>query len=83
MVGPGTGIVPFIAFSEEREMLQSQGKKIAEGELFFGCRDKDSDFIYRDYLASMGDKKLLNPQYAFSRPKDGSTKQYVQDVLAK
>jgi sulfite reductase alpha subunit-like flavoprotein len=31
----------------------------------------------------MGDKKILTPQYAFSRPKDGSAKQYVQDVLAK
>lgn len=51
MVGPGTGVVPFIAFNEERELLQKQGKKIAEGSLFFGCRDKDSDFIYRDFIA--------------------------------
>merc|ERR1711937_608986 len=43
MVGPGTGIVPFIAFSEERELLQSQKQAIGEGHLFFGCRDKDND----------------------------------------
>lgn len=82
MVGPGTGIVPFIAFSQERTLLQQQEKSNAEGHLFFGCREKDNDFIYRDYLASMVDKKVLSSlSLAFSRPKDGSEKQYVQDVL--
>jgi len=82
MVGPGTGIVPFIAFAEERENLKAKGDQIAEGHLFFGCRDKDNDFIYRDYLAAMVDTKVLSSlSLAFSRPKDGSAKQYVQDVL--
>ena len=41
MVGPGTGVVPFIAFCEERE-YESEAKKqtIVNGHLFFGCRDK-------------------------------------------
>lgn len=56
MVGPGTGIVPFVAFAEEREHLKI-GK---EAHLFFGCRDKDSDFIYRDFFATMIDKKVLD-----------------------
>lgn len=82
MVGPGTGIVPFIAFNQEREQIQAEGKKIAEGHLFFGCRDKDNDFIYRDHLASMVDKKVIHSlNLGFSRPKDGSAKQYVQDQL--
>lgn len=55
MVGPGTGIVPFIAFSDERKHLKDAGSPIAEGHLYFGCRDVDNDFIYRDYLASMVD----------------------------
>jgi sulfite reductase alpha subunit-like flavoprotein len=78
MVGPGTGVVPFIAFAEEREHLKVKGDKVAEGHLFFGCRDKDNDFIYRDYLAAMVDTKVLSSlSLAFSRPKDGSPKQYV------
>lgn len=82
MVGPGTGIVPFIAFAEEREHLKAKGDSIAEGHLFFGCRDKDNDFIYRDYLAAMVDTKVLSSlNLAFSRSKDGSPKQYVQDLL--
>lgn len=84
MVGPGTGIVPFIAFSQERNLLQEKENQNAEGHLFFGCREQDNDFIYRDYLASMVDKKVLSSlNLAFSRPKDGSEKQYVQDVLGK
>lgn len=73
MVGPGTGIVPFIAFSQERTLLSEKEQTNAEGHLFFGCREKDNDFIYRDYLASMVDKKVISSlSLAFSRPKDGS-----------
>lgn len=79
MVGPGTGIVPFVAFAEERAHLKS-GK---EAHLFFGCRDKNNDFIYRDYFAEMMDNKVIDSyNLAFSRPQDGSPKNYVQDVLA-
>jgi sulfite reductase alpha subunit-like flavoprotein len=55
MVGPGTGVVPFIAFIEEREFLVAQGKQIQSAELFFGCKDKDNDFIYREQLANATD----------------------------
>jgi sulfite reductase alpha subunit-like flavoprotein len=84
MVGPGTGVVPFIAFAEEREYLKAKGESIAEGHLFFGCRDKDNDFIYRDFFATKVDNKVIESfQLAFSRPTDGTEKQYVQDVLGK
>lgn len=80
MVGPGTGVVPFIAFTEERQHLKID----SEAHLFFGCRDKDNDFIYRDFLASMVDNKVISSfQLAFSRPRDGQPKNYVQDVLAR
>jgi len=49
--------------------MQENNAKIAEGHLFFGCRDKDSDFINIDYLSSMVDKKVLTSlNLAFSRP---------------
>lgn len=84
MVGPGTGIVPFIAFSQERELMKQQGEKLAEAHLFFGCRDKDTDFIYRDFLADKVDKSVIQKMnLAFSRANDGSAKQYVQDVLGQ
>lgn len=84
MVGPGTGIVPFIAFAEEREHMIANGESIGEGHLFFGCREKDNDFIYRDFFASKLDNKVIKSfNLAFSRPQDGTEKQYVQDVLGK
>ena len=80
MIGPGTGVVPFIAFAEERERLQST----QEAHLFFGCRDKDTDFIYRDFLAKMHDQRVFTSlNLAFSRPKDGSEKAYVQHLLTR
>ena len=55
---------------------------MAEGHLFFGCRYKDNDFIYRDYLANQVDLKLLQGLHlAFSREKE--SKLYVQDLLAQ
>ena len=82
MVGPGTGIVPFIAFIEERENLIAQGKAVQDANVFFGCKDKDNDFIYRDQLCNALDTKIINSLgLAFSKPSDASPKQYVQDIL--
>ena len=48
MVGPGTGVVPFIGFLQEREVIISQDSNIKLGEayLYFGCKKSTSDFIY-------------------------------------
>ena len=51
MVGPGTGIVPFIGFMEERTIAKSKGEELGEALMYFGCREKDSDYIYRDEMA--------------------------------
>ena len=54
MIGPGTGVAPFVGFLEHREMLQ---RKVAENSnreisfgpswLLFGCRHKERDYLYR------------------------------------
>ena len=82
MVGPGTGVVPFIAFSEEREFLKAQDPSIELGEshLFFGCKGKDDDYIYRNELAKFKMDGIITHLYeAFSR--DQKTKVYVQDLM--
>lgn len=48
LVGPGTGCAPFRGFVEERA-LQNESDPTAPMILFFGCRNKDNDFLYRDF----------------------------------
>lgn len=72
MVGPGTGIAPFRGFIEEREARNASG----QNWLFFGDRNKENDFIYREQLESLEAKGLLRLDLAFSR--DQEAKIYVQ-----
>ncbi len=73
MVGPGTGVAPFRAFLQEREVTQAKGKNW----LFFGEQRADTDFFYRDELESWQASGLLTRlDTAFSR--DQEHKIYVQ-----
>lgn len=73
MVGPGTGIAPFIAFLQERQATAAKGKNW----LFFGEQHAASDFYYRDQLEAMQTSGVLTRlDTAFSR--DQSEKIYVQ-----
>jgi cytochrome P450 / NADPH-cytochrome P450 reductase len=38
MIGPGTGIAPFIGFMQERQQLLSRNQKLGDAYLYFGCR---------------------------------------------
>jgi sulfite reductase (NADPH) flavoprotein alpha-component len=76
MVGPGTGIAPFRAFLEQREVEGATGKNW----LFFGDQKKASDFLYEAQFADMQRKGLLTRfDTAFSR--DQAEKIYVQDRI--
>lgn len=75
MIGPGTGIAPFIAFLEEREANGATGSNW----LFFGCRFEKQDFLYADELLDFAGRGFLKLFTAFSR--DGPEKVYVQDHI--
>ena len=76
MVGPGTGIAPFRAFLQEREVRKASGPNW----LFFGDRNAATDFIYRDELEVMRKNGVLTRlDLAFSR--DQAEKIYVQDRM--
>ncbi|WP_029146834.1 sulfite reductase subunit alpha [Methylophilus sp. 5] len=73
MVGPGTGIAPFIAFLQERQATAAPGKNW----LFFGEQHATTDFYYREELETLQQAGVLTRlDTAFSR--DQADKIYVQ-----
>lgn len=73
MVGPGTGIAPFMAFLQKRAFDRASGKNW----LFFGDQRSDFDYLYEDQLEMWRENGLLTRlDLAFSR--DGADKLYVQ-----
>lgn len=80
MIGPGTGVAPFRAFMHEAAHLKKQGHDVGELVLFFGCRNKEIDFIYKDEIDQHIESKTLSKFHvAFSR--DTNKKVYVQHLI--
>jgi sulfite reductase (NADPH) flavoprotein alpha-component len=76
MVGPGTGIAPFRAFLEEREVRGARGRNW----LFFGDQHRATDFLYEEEFDAWQKGGLLTRlSTAFSR--DQAHKIYVQDRM--
>ncbi|MEU5319737.1 bifunctional nitrate reductase/sulfite reductase flavoprotein subunit alpha [Streptomyces sp. NPDC021056] len=76
MVGPGTGVAPFVGFLQERRALGHP----APNWLFFGEQHRASDFYYEEELTELLDEgTLARLDTAFSR--DQRRKVYVQDRM--
>ncbi|KAM9694496.1 methionine synthase reductase isoform 1-T1 [Trichechus inunguis] len=88
MVGPGTGVAPFISFLQHREKLQEQhpDRNFGAMWLFFGCRHKDRDYLFRDELRHfLKHGVLTHLKVSFSRDvpvgEEAAPAKYVQDNL--
>ncbi|NXF92748.1 MTRR reductase, partial [Eubucco bourcierii] len=86
MVGPGTGIAPFIGFLQHRQKLREEHTDWEFGEtwLFFGCRHRDRDYLFKQLRCFLANGTLTHLKVCFSR--DSSTAEvappkYVQDVI--
>ncbi|HUH46184.1 MAG TPA: hypothetical protein VLZ54_03445, partial [Arenibacter sp.] len=76
MVGPGTGVAPFRAFMQQREVAEKKGPSW----LFFGDRNFTTDFLYQtEWQQYLKEGILTKADVAFSR--DQSQKQYVQHKM--
>ena len=76
MCGPGTGVAPFRAFLEEREISGAKGANW----LFFGDQRREQDFFYREQMEGWVKNGLLTRlDLAFSR--DQAEKIYVQNRM--
>lgn len=83
MIGPGTGLAPMRALLQERKFQQqAHDGAPSQNILFFGCKNRDVDYIYRDELEAYVKEGVLTSLHtAFSR--DGPTKVYVQNLMAE
>lgn len=76
MVGAGTGVAPYRAFLQQRELDEKRGKNW----LIFGNRHSKSEFLYQlEWQRLVKDGVLDRIDVAFSR--DTDEKIYVQDRL--
>ncbi|MDF1824312.1 MAG: flavodoxin domain-containing protein [Verrucomicrobiales bacterium] len=76
MVGPGTGIAPFRAFLEERQVSKASGRNW----LFFGNPHEATDYFYKEEFDEMAKEGVLTRiDCAWSR--DQKHKIYVQDKI--
>ncbi|CAG8446332.1 17285_t:CDS:2 [Acaulospora colombiana] len=89
MIGPGTGVAPFVGFLQHREFqikdLLKRDVIIGEMWLFYGCREKEKDFLYRQELEGFLErgilKKLLVAESRAPGAGLGGNPKYVQDLL--
>nr|UYI00189.1 NADPH-cytochrome P450 reductase [Panonychus citri]UYI00190.1 NADPH-cytochrome P450 reductase [Panonychus citri] len=80
MIGPGTGLAPFMGFIQERQWMADQGKQLGDAILYYGCRKRSEDYLYENELADYLKSGVLSKIYtAFSR--DQAEKVYVTHLL--
>lgn len=78
LIGPGTGVAPYRGFLQERAAAKAPG----HAWLFFGDRNRATDFVYADdWQRWLGDGTLNRMDTAFSR--DQAEKIYVQHRIAE
>lgn len=68
MVGPGTGVAPFRSYALER--AEEGGATVNNTVLFFGCRERNSDFHCKEDFLSLVEQGKLNLICAFSREQE-------------
>ncbi|CAK9441324.1 uncharacterized protein LODBEIA_P51930 [Lodderomyces beijingensis] len=82
LVGPGTGVAPLRGFIRERVQQAKNGMNVGPSLLFYGCRNENEDYLYRDewpeYAKTLGSNFEIS--CAFSR-QDPNKKVYVQHKI--
>ncbi|CAF2754762.1 unnamed protein product [Rotaria sp. Silwood2] len=85
MIGPGTGVAPFIGFLEH---LYLSSKSIAGFDvnnlhtwLFYGCRHRQRDFLFEEQIQMYQQINILKHLFVAASREEGYPFRYVQDQL--
>lgn len=76
MVSPGTGVAPMKSLIEHITLSGIQ----QDLYLFYGCRNKESDYLFADLWASLSSRNKLSIYPCFSRDMNSKVK-YVQHKI--
>jgi sulfite reductase alpha subunit-like flavoprotein len=82
LIGSGAGIAPFMSFLEDKahELNTNGVSNFGEMNLFFGFRNPEQDYLYKQQLATYKSTGMLDRVFeAVSR--GAGKKTYVQDAL--
>lgn len=81
LVSAGTGVAPFCGFLGDRLAAKEDGAPYSPALCFFGVRDPDVDYIFREQFEEADRLGIVRMRPAFSRvPQHGV--RYVQDRIA-
>uniref|UniRef100_A0A182ME17 Methionine synthase reductase n=1 Tax=Anopheles culicifacies TaxID=139723 RepID=A0A182ME17_9DIPT len=83
MIGPGTGVTPYIGFLEYRKQMKSSNRKIKMGSawLLTSCRYQDRNYLYESELKGFMQAGVLDRLHVASSRDEDSQYKYVQDII--
>lgn len=81
LVSAGTGVAPFCGFLGDRLAAKQSGAPFSPALCFFGVRDPDVDYIFREMFEDAERQGIVTMRPAFSRAPENGVR-YVQDRIA-
>ncbi len=81
LISAGTGVAPFRGFLGDRLAAKQEGEPYSPALCFFGVRDPDVDYIFREQFETAEEMGIVRMRPAFSRAPQGGIR-YVQDRIA-
>ncbi|XP_041372278.1 methionine synthase reductase-like [Gigantopelta aegis] len=83
LIGPGTGVAPFIGFLQQRLSQMEKGDNCGAVWLFYGCRHRKKDFLFRKELEDFQSSGVLTKLSISVSREEGVTEctKYVQESI--
>jgi methionine synthase reductase len=81
MIGPGTGVAPFLGFLQFRQHFLKENGASSQAWLFTGCRYEKKNNLFDKQIRTYLDNGVLNTHSAAFSRDPGSQFKYVQDAI--